>query len=119
MRGIHLKTRVKHVFSNDCFYKNIYELASKFYINLQKHDNLVPKLPKNKFDSVKRISEFILKNRTKYSIADAHNHPEGSLFLELHASSKQIVKVIVFTLSHNVMYSLTFTSSGSQMSKKS
>ncbi len=82
------KNRVKHVFWNGRFYKNIYELASKFYINLQKHDNLVPKLPKNKFDSVKRIAEFVLQNRTKFSIADAHNHPEGSLFLELRASSK-------------------------------
>ena len=30
------KTRVKHVFWNDRFHKNIYELASKFYTNLQR-----------------------------------------------------------------------------------
>ncbi len=87
------KKRVKHVFWNDRFYKDIYELASKFYINLQKHDNLVPKLPKNKFDSVKRISELTLQNQTKFSFADAHNHPEGSLFLELCASSKMSSKI--------------------------
>ncbi len=93
-------------------------VSTKVFISLL-HNNLVSKLPKNKFDSVNHISEFILQNQTKMLIADAHNHPEGSLFLELHASTKQIVKVIVFTLSHNMFYSLTFTNSGSQMSATS
>ncbi len=70
-------------------------VSTKIFMNLLQNFILIYRITitlfqssQKKFDSVKRISEFILKNRTKYSIADAHNHPEGSLFLELCASSK-------------------------------
>ncbi len=82
------KSRTKHYFFHGRFYKYVYEIASEFYINLQKHESLVPKLPKNKSETVKRISEYVLLNRTKFAVADANNHPEGAAFLELHASSK-------------------------------
>ncbi len=86
------KTRVKQFFFKDRFYKYIYELANTFYINLQKHENLVPKLPKNKSDTVKRVCEYILLNCNKFSIGDVHNHPEGAAFLELCGSSKLSAK---------------------------
>ncbi len=69
--------------------------STKIFMNLLQNFMLIHRntitlfqSSQKKFDSVKRISEFILQNQTKYSIADAHNHPEGSLFLELRASSK-------------------------------
>ena len=51
------KTRMKQFFFQDHYYKYIYELANKVYINLQKHENIVPKLPKNKSETVKRVSK--------------------------------------------------------------
>ncbi len=86
------KTGLKQVFFKGLFHKYIYELGLNFYTNLQKNENLVPKLPKNKFDTIKCVSEYKLLNRTKFLIADAHNHPEGAVFLELWASSKKINK---------------------------
>ncbi len=83
---------MKQFFFIGRFYKFINELANDFYINLHKHENLISKLPKNKSETVKRISEYILLNCTRFSIADVHNHPEGAAFLELYQSSKTNVK---------------------------
>ncbi len=83
------KTRLKQVFFKGHVYKHIYELALNFYTNFQKNENLVPKLPKNKLDTIKHVSEYMLLNRTKFLIADVHNHPEGAAILELWASSKK------------------------------
>ncbi len=83
------KTRVKQVYFKGRFYKHIYELAFNFYTNLQKNEYLVPKLPKNKFDTIKCVSEYMLLNCAKFLIADVHNHPEGAVFLELRASSEK------------------------------
>ncbi len=51
--------------------------------------NLVPKLPKNNFDTINHVSENMLLNGTKFLIADVHNHPERAVFLELLATSKK------------------------------
>ncbi len=103
------KSQTKQCFFNGRFYKYIYELASEFNINLQKHKNLVAKLPKNKSETVKFVSEYILLNITKSAIADANNHLEGALFLELHVSSKISVKSnIIYILSQQDLLSNPF-----------
>ncbi len=39
------KTQMKQFFFKGRFYKYIYKLANAVFINLQKHKNLVPKIP--------------------------------------------------------------------------
>ncbi len=93
------KTLVKQFFYKGCFYKHIYELALTFYTNLQKNKNLVQKLSKNKFNTVKHVSKCILLKFTKYLRADVHSHPEGAVFLDLWESSKRSNKsVSIFIL---------------------
>ncbi len=100
------KTGMKKCFFNGCFYKYIYKLASEFYINLQKHENRVAKLPKNKSDTLKHVSEYILLNCTKFAIADAHNHLEGAVLLDFLVSSKMIVKSNnIYIISHQDLLS--------------
>ncbi len=82
------KSRTKQFFLKGRFYKYIYDIASEFYINLQKHKNFVPKLPKNKSETVKSFSEYVLLSCTEFAIVYANDHPEGAAFLELCASSK-------------------------------
>ncbi len=71
--------------------------ALKSYINLQKHENLGPKWPKNKFNNVKNVSEYILLNWNKFSVAEVHNNLEGTAFFELYSISRLDMKIIVFS----------------------
>ncbi len=43
-------------FFYDCFCRYISEVTDKYYTILQKHQDIVPKLPKNKLESVKLIT---------------------------------------------------------------
>ncbi len=105
IRKRHPKNHGQKIF-NGRFYKYSYELASEFYINLQKHEKHVAKFPMNKSEIVKCISGYILLNHTKFAITDANNHPEGAVFLELHASSKISVKSnIIYILSQQDLLS--------------